>query len=87
VFDLRRGGPCYRCLYADQGAVAETCEEAGILGPVVGTVGALQALAAIKLLLGLGDDSARLHTWDALRMQWRSLKIAADPHCPACGSR
>lgn len=87
VFDLRRGGPCYRCLYAEVGPAAETCEEAGILGPVVGTVGALQALAAIKLLLGLGDDAGRLHTWDALRLQWRSHKITADPQCPVCSTQ
>ncbi len=85
VFDLRRGGPCYRCLYPDQGDAAETCEEAGILGPVVGTVGALQALAALKLMLGLDAQAGRLQTWDALRMQWRSHKMAADPECPVCG--
>lgn len=85
VFDLRRGGPCYRCLYPDQGDTAETCEEAGILGPVVGTVGALQALAALKLMLGLDAQAGRLQTWDALRMQWRSHKMAADPECPVCG--
>ncbi len=86
VFDLRRGGPCYQCLYPDTGVAAETCEEAGILGPVVGTIGALQALAALKLLLGLEQQTGRLHTWDALQLQWRSHKIAADPQCPVCGT-
>jgi molybdopterin/thiamine biosynthesis adenylyltransferase len=85
VFDLRRGGPCYRCLFPEVGAAAETCEEAGILGPTVGTIGALQALAALKLLLGLGEGAGRLQTWDALRGQWRSHKIAPDPECPVCG--
>ncbi|HEX4896011.1 MAG TPA: molybdopterin-synthase adenylyltransferase MoeB [Solimonas sp.] len=85
LFDLRRGGPCYACLYPDLGDAAETCEEAGILGPVVGAVGAQQALLALKLLLGQGgDDAARLHQWDALRLQWRSHKITADPQCPVC---
>lgn len=87
VFDLRRGGPCYRCLYADTGEAAETCEQTGILGPVVGTVGCLQALAALKLLLGIGEDAGRLHSWDARQMQWRSHKIASDPECPVCGVR
>ncbi|MGH8447410.1 MAG: HesA/MoeB/ThiF family protein [Solimonas sp.] len=86
VFDLARGGPCYRCLYADEGEAAETCEEAGVLGPVVGTVGGLQALAALKWLLGLRDDAGRLHTWDARRMQWRSHAMSADPDCPVCGA-
>lgn len=87
VFDLRRGGPCYACLYPDIGEAQETCEEAGVLGPVVGTVGSLQALAALKLLLGLGDDASHLLTWDALSMQWRRLKISADAHCAVCASK
>jgi molybdopterin/thiamine biosynthesis adenylyltransferase len=85
VFDLRRGGPCYACLYPDAGEAQETCEEAGVLGPVVGTVGSLQALAALKILLGIGDDAAHLLVWDALNMNWRRLRIAADPNCPVCG--
>ncbi|WP_206370747.1 HesA/MoeB/ThiF family protein [Solimonas marina] len=86
VFDPSRGGACYRCLYADDGEAAETCEEAGILGPVVATVGSLQALAAIKWLLGRRDDAGTLTTWDALRMQWRTHRIPADPDCPVCGT-
>lgn len=87
VFDLRRGGPCYACLYPDDAAAdaAETCEEAGILGPVVGTIGSLQALAAIKLLLGLGSDAGTLRLWDALDSQWRTLKLRREPQCPVCG--
>lgn len=85
VFDLRRGGPCYACLYPDSGEAAETCEEGGILGPVVGTVGALQALAALKLLLGIGEEAGKLLSWDARRMAWRSHKMTADPKCPHCG--
>ncbi|HEY1075426.1 MAG TPA: molybdopterin-synthase adenylyltransferase MoeB [Fontimonas sp.] len=86
VFDLRRGGPCYRCLFADVGEPAERCEDAGILGPVVATVGSLQALAALKLLLGIDAGAGRLHSWDALQMQWRSLRFSADPSCPECGN-
>lgn len=79
------GGACYRCLYADDGEAAETCEEAGILGPVVATIGSLQALAALKWLLGRRDDAGKLQTWDALQMQWRVHRIPADPDCPVCG--
>ncbi len=86
VFDLRRGGPCYRCLFADVGEPAERCEDAGILGPVVGTIGSLQALAAIKLLLGIDAGASQLHSWDAIQMQWRTLKFSADPLCPECGA-
>lgn len=87
VFDLRRGGPCYACLYPDAGEAQETCEEAGILGPVVGTVGALQALAALKLLLGIDEPAGRLMTWDARQMLWRSHKMTRDPKCPVCGAQ
>jgi molybdopterin/thiamine biosynthesis adenylyltransferase len=86
VFDLRRGGPCYACLYPDTGEQQETCEEAGVVGPVVGTVGALQALAALKLLLGIGDDAGHLLVWDARDMQWRRLKLKPDPRCTVCGA-
>jgi len=86
LFDLSRGGPCYHCLYPDHGAQAETCEEAGILGPVVGTVGALQALLALKWLLGLRDDAGRLQVWDARQLQWQRFTMSADPECPVCGA-
>jgi molybdopterin/thiamine biosynthesis adenylyltransferase len=85
VFDRGRGGPCYRCLYPETGEAAERCEQAGILGPVVGTIGTMQALLALKLLLGIGDDVGRLQVWDARQMIWRSHKISADPDCPTCG--
>lgn len=87
VFDLHRGGPCYACLYPDTGEAQETCEEAGVLGPVVGIIGNLQALVALKLLLGIGDDAAHLLVWDALSMNWRRLRIAADPNCTVCGGQ
>lgn len=86
VFDLRRGGPCYACLYPDSGEAAETCEEAGILGPVVGSIGAMQALAALQLLLGIGE-AGRLQVWDARQMRWRSHKMTRDPNCPVCGAQ
>lgn len=86
VFDPARGGACYACLYPSAGEGQETCEEAGILGPVVGVVGVRQALAALKLLLGLGDDRGRLWVWDALTDAQRRLSIARDPDCPVCGN-
>ena len=81
----RRGRP-RRALFGEHGEAQETCEEAGILGPVVGVIGAMQALIAIKQLLGIGDDAARLQLWDALKLSWRRLTIARDPHCRVCGS-
>lgn len=89
VFDLRRAaaGPCYACLYPEVGETQETCEEAGILGPIVGAIGSLQALAAIKLLLGLNPDAGALHLFDALHTRWKRLQIPRDPHCPVCASQ
>lgn len=85
VFDARRSdSPCYACLYPQQGDVAETCEEAGVLGPTVGVIGSLQALAALKLLLGIGDDVGRLHLWNAIDMSWKTTKVPRDPHCAVC---
>ncbi|WP_420465203.1 HesA/MoeB/ThiF family protein [Panacagrimonas sp.] len=86
VFDTARGSGCYACLYPAAGQAQETCEEAGILGPVVGVVGARQALAAIKLLLGLGDEAGSLWLWDALTQRERRLRIPREPHCPVCGN-
>jgi len=86
LFDTARGSACYACLYPDTGESQETCEEAGVLGPSVGVVGSLQALVALKRLLGLSEDAGRLHLWDALRLSWRSLNIPKDPHCPVCGT-
>lgn len=86
VFDTRRAdGACYACLFADAGEPAERCEEAGVLGPVVGTIGSLQALAALKLLLGQAvADVNRLRIWNALDMTWRTVTFARDPACPVC---
>ena len=80
-------GPCYRCLLpepppADQ---APSCAEAGVLGVLPGIIGSLQAMEAIKLLLGLGDSLAgRLLTYDALETSFRAFKVRRDPECPAC---
>jgi molybdopterin/thiamine biosynthesis adenylyltransferase len=95
LFDAARGSACYACLYpnpeTDSGVPAgeaqETCEEAGVLGPTVGVVGSLQALLAIKHLLGLGQDAGQLHVWDALRMSWRKMGVPRDPYCRVCGTQ
>lgn len=86
AFDLRQGGPCYACLYPDAGEQAEACEDAGVLGPVVGVIGAMQALLAIQLLLGQTDNTGQLHLWDARRFDWRKLRLVRDPACPHCGA-
>ena len=79
-------GGCYRCLYRVSTAPTETCVESGVLGPVVGVIGSLQALETIKLLAGLGESLAgRLLIFDALRMEWQTLTIRRWAECPVCG--
>jgi adenylyltransferase/sulfurtransferase len=86
VFNGQPGGPCYRCLYSDEGTEDETCSENGVLAPLVGIIGSVQATEAIKVLTGAGETlSGRLLILDALRMEWRNLKLKADPNCPVCG--
>ncbi|HXG29946.1 MAG TPA: molybdopterin-synthase adenylyltransferase MoeB [Nevskiales bacterium] len=83
---FRPGGPCYQCLYRDEpGEATESCEQAGVLGPLVGVIGSLQALEAVKLLLGLGETlDGRLLLFDAARSRFRELKLKRDPACPGC---
>ncbi len=83
-------GPCYRCLYAEPPApeLIPSCAEAGVLGVLPGIIGALQALEAIKWILGAGESLAgRLLLFDALRLRLRELRVRRDPACVVCGDR
>ncbi len=83
------GGPCYRCLYPSPPAPGEvpSCAEAGVLGVLPGLLGTLQAAEALKLAAGVGVPLVgRLLLVDALRMEFRTLRVARDPDCPACGT-
>ena len=87
VFDTGRAdAPCYQCLYADVGEATLSCSEAGVIGPLVGMIGATQAMEAIKLLAGVGESlTGRLLVLDAWRMQWREMRVPKDPECRICG--
>ncbi len=89
VFDPRRAdSPCYRCLYKEGEEADQTCTENGVLAPVVGIIGSLQALEAIKVLVNIGQTlCGRLLVFDALYSEWRSLKLPRDPACPVCSAR
>jgi adenylyltransferase/sulfurtransferase len=87
VFDARRSdSPCYRCLYPEGPELAESCSETGVLAPLVGVIGSLQAVEAIKLITGIGKSLVgRLLLFDALHLEWRELRLPKDPRCPVCG--
>ncbi|HUL13941.1 MAG TPA: molybdopterin-synthase adenylyltransferase MoeB [Methylococcaceae bacterium] len=79
--------PCYNCLYADQGELAESCVRSGVIAPLPGIVGSMQALEAVKLIVGIGEPlRGRLLLLDALSMEWRCMKLLRNPKCPTCGS-
>ncbi len=82
------GQGCYRCLYPapPPPGLVPSCQEAGVLGVLCGIVGSLQAIEAIKLLLGVGDSlTGRLLFIDSLGMEFRQVKVRRDPDCPVCG--
>src|SRR5207247_190000 len=81
-------GPCYRCLYPEPPppGLVPSCAEGGVLGILPGMIGVLQATEAVKLILGSGEPLiGRLLLFNALKMQWRELKLRKDPACPICG--
>uniref|UniRef100_UPI000AFC0D64 HesA/MoeB/ThiF family protein n=1 Tax=Candidatus Marithrix sp. Canyon 246 TaxID=1827136 RepID=UPI000AFC0D64 len=80
-----KNGPCYQCLYDNIEEQAETCSESGIIAPLVGIIGSIQALEVIKVILNLGEFGYLL-LLDAHKMQWRKLKLHKDPSCGVCGS-
>lgn len=88
VFDPRAANsPCYRCLYGEGETIDERCSETGVLAPLPGIIGAVQATEAIKVLLALGESLAgRLLLLDAMTMEWRTLRLKKDPACPVCAS-
>lgn len=88
VFDPRREeSPCYHCLYGHGSEAELTCSEAGVVGPLVGLVGSLQALEALKLLAGFGEPLVgRLLLIDALGSRFRELRVKRDPQCAVCGA-
>jgi len=81
----RPDSPCYRCLYKDEGDIQETCSESGVLAPVVGVIGAIQAVETLKILLNVGSSlQGKVLIWDASTMEWRTINLKKDPNCPVC---
>jgi molybdopterin/thiamine biosynthesis adenylyltransferase/rhodanese-related sulfurtransferase len=88
VFAPHLGGPCYRCLLPDLPApgTVPSCAEAGVLGVLPGVIGSMQAMEAIKLILGIGNPPlGKLTIYDALGSSFRSIRLRRDPTCRLCG--
>jgi molybdopterin/thiamine biosynthesis adenylyltransferase len=87
VFDLRdKNAPCYACLFPEDAEVEEVqCSQMGVLAPLTGMVGSIQAMEAIKLIVGTGESlSGRLLIIDAHSAEWRTVKVAKDAACKVC---
>jgi molybdopterin/thiamine biosynthesis adenylyltransferase len=90
VFDLReRNSPCYSCVFPEDAEVEEVqCSTMGVFAPLTGAIGAMQAMEAIKLVAGVGESlSGRLQVYDALRAEWRTVKVAKDAACAVCSGQ
>ncbi|MEI7210946.1 molybdopterin-synthase adenylyltransferase MoeB [Pectobacterium carotovorum] len=79
---------CYACLYPDTTEPQRNCRTAGVLGPVVGVIGTLQALEAIKLLAGIPSAlDGKLRMFNGKQQSWNTLQLTRAPHCPVCGGK
>ena len=81
-------GPCYRCVFKNPPPkdAVPTCKQAGVIGAMGGVIGSLQAMEAIKYIIGKGDLlTGRLLTYDALKMEFHTIKLPKDHHCAICG--
>ncbi|HEX9114616.1 MAG TPA: molybdopterin-synthase adenylyltransferase MoeB [Anaerolineae bacterium] len=84
-----REGPCYRCLFPEPPppGLVPSCAEGGVLGVLPGTIGAIQATEAIKLILGVGQPLiGRMLLYDALNMSFDEVRLRKNPECPVCGN-
>ena len=86
---LFRSKPCYRCFVGDafDAEDCDNCAELGVLGALTAAVGGFASLLAINSIVGIGDENpGSVHLFDGQKLEWRSIRIPADPNCKACGS-
>ena len=89
VFAPHLGGPCYRCMFPEPPppGMVPSCAEGGVLGVLPGIIGVMQAIEAIKLIMGIGESLiGRLVHFDALKLKFREFKLRKDPKCPVCSA-
>jgi adenylyltransferase/sulfurtransferase len=79
--------PCYNCLYQSEGEELQNCARNGVIAPITGIVGSIQALEAMKLIMQIGNNlTGRLLLLDGLSMEWQTLRLKKNPACPTCGT-
>jgi len=82
----KNNSPCYNCLYNSDGEELENCATNGVIAPITGIVGSIQALEAMKLIMTIGETlTGRLLLLDGLTMEWITMKLRKNPKCPTCG--
>jgi adenylyltransferase/sulfurtransferase len=83
----RDNSPCYNCLYSSDGDELQNCATNGVIAPITGIIGSIQALEAMKLIMNIGETlTGRLLLLDGLTMEWNTMKLRQNPNCPTCGS-
>ena len=86
TFDPRNEhSPCYRCLYPNTGIESATCAMEGVIAPITGVIGTMQAMEAVNVLLGQGQLHGVVWLFDAYTMEWQKMQLPKNPDCPACG--
>ncbi len=82
----KNNSPCYNCLYNSDGEELQNCATNGVIAPITGIVGSIQALEAMKLIMNIGEAlTGRLLLLDGLTMEWNMMKLQKNPNCPTCG--
>lgn len=85
VFVAGDDSPCYNCLYTENGEELQNCATNGVISPLTGIIGSIQAMEAMKLIMGIGDTlTGRLLLLDGLSMQWNEMKLRKNINCPTC---
>jgi adenylyltransferase/sulfurtransferase len=81
----KNNSPCYNCLYSSDGEELQNCATNGVIAPITGIIGSVQALEAMKLILAIGETlTGRLLLLDGLTMEWNTMKLKKNPVCPTC---
>ncbi|MFI3198501.1 MAG: molybdopterin-synthase adenylyltransferase MoeB [Methylococcaceae bacterium] len=82
----KNNSPCYNCLYNSDGEELQNCSTNGVIAPITGIIGSIQALEAMKLIIAIGETlTGRLLLLDGLTMEWNTMRLKKNPKCPTCG--